>query len=90
VFLSHLYEKTYLKCRKNILNCDSMVEAVVLVNTEFESPREQVYENLKEIIGVNKAYTTVHGVYDFVAKVQTKNVVELKSYVLERIRKSIM
>jgi DNA-binding Lrp family transcriptional regulator len=64
-----------------------MVEAVVLVNTEFDSQREQVLQNLKEINGVNKAYTTAHGVYDFVAKVQTKNVAELKSNILERIRK---
>jgi DNA-binding Lrp family transcriptional regulator len=64
-----------------------MVEAVVLVNTEFESPREQVFENLKEIKSVNKAYTTAYGVYDFVAKVQTNNVAELKSNVLDRIRK---
>jgi DNA-binding Lrp family transcriptional regulator len=64
-----------------------MVEAVVLVNTEFESQQEQVFQNLKEINGVNKAYTTAYGVYDFVAKVQTKNVAELKSNVLERIRK---
>jgi DNA-binding Lrp family transcriptional regulator len=36
---------------------------------------------------VNKAYTTAYGVYDFVAKVQTNNVAELKSNVLDRIRK---
>jgi DNA-binding Lrp family transcriptional regulator len=64
-----------------------MVEAVVLVNTEFESPQGQVLQNLKEIKGVNKTYTTAYGVYDFVAKVQTKNVAELKSNVLERIQK---
>jgi DNA-binding Lrp family transcriptional regulator len=62
-----------------------MIEAVILVNTEFESPEEQVLQNLKEIHGVNKAYTTAHGVCDYVAKVQTKNVAELKSTVLERI-----
>jgi DNA-binding Lrp family transcriptional regulator len=64
-----------------------MVEAVVLVNTEFESPKNQVLENLKEINGVNKAYTTSYGVYDFIAKVQTKTITELKTNVLERIRK---
>jgi DNA-binding Lrp family transcriptional regulator len=64
-----------------------MVEAVVLVNTEFESPRDRVLQNLKEINGVNKAYTTAYGVYDFVAEVQTKTVAELKSNILERIRK---
>jgi DNA-binding Lrp family transcriptional regulator len=87
VFLSYLWEKTYLKRRKNLMNCDNMVEAVVLVNTEFESPQGQVIQNLKEINSVNKPYTTAYGVYDFVAKVQTKTVAELKSNVLERIRK---
>ena len=58
MFLSHLYEKTYLKCRKNIVNCDIKVEAVVLVNTEVESPRGQVLQNLKDMNSVNKAYTT--------------------------------
>jgi DNA-binding Lrp family transcriptional regulator len=65
-----------------------MVEAVVLVNTEFEFP-DQVFQNLKEIDGVNKAYTTAYSFYDYVAKVQTKNVEELKSNVLERIRRII-
>jgi DNA-binding Lrp family transcriptional regulator len=64
-----------------------MVEAVVLVNTEFESPREQVFENLKKINGVNKAYITAYGVCDFVAKVQTKTITELKNNVLKSIRK---
>lgn len=58
MFLGHLYEKTYLKCRKNIVNCDIVVEAVVLVNTEFESTLGQVLQNLKETDGVNKTYTT--------------------------------
>jgi DNA-binding Lrp family transcriptional regulator len=64
-----------------------MVEAVVLVNTEFESSRGQIFENLKEIDGIDKAYITAHGVYDFVAKVQTKTIDELKNNVLEPIRK---
>ena len=64
-----------------------MVEAVVLVNTDFESPRDQVLEDLKEINGVNKAFTTAYSVYDFVARVRTKTVNELKKRVLERIRK---
>jgi len=66
-----------------------MVEAVVLVNTEFESPQDQVLKNLKEIDGVNKAYTTAYGVYDHVAKVQTKNVAKRKSNVLERIQRIV-
>jgi DNA-binding Lrp family transcriptional regulator len=69
------------------MNCDNMVEAVVLVNTEFESPQDLILQNLKEINGVNKAYSTAYGIYDFVAKVQTKTVAELKSNVLEPIRK---
>jgi DNA-binding Lrp family transcriptional regulator len=64
-----------------------MVEAMVLVSTAFESSQDQVLQNLKEINGVNKAYSITHGVYDFVAKVQTKTIAELKSNVLERIRK---
>ena len=64
-----------------------MVEAVVLVNIEFESPKNQVLENLKEINGVNKAYTTSYGVYDFIAKVRTKTMNELRNVVLEHIRK---
>jgi DNA-binding Lrp family transcriptional regulator len=64
-----------------------MVEAVVLVNSDFESPQDQVLENLKEIKGVDKAYSTSYGVYDFVAKVQTKTIGELKNSVLEHIRK---
>lgn len=70
-----------------MLNCDNMVEAVVLVNTEFDSSQKQVLENLQEINGVDGAYATSYGVYDFVAEVQTKTVGELKNNVLERIRK---
>jgi DNA-binding Lrp family transcriptional regulator len=69
------------------MNCDIMVEAIVLVNTEFDSSQKQVLENLQEISGVHEAYATLYGVYDFVAKVQTKTVDELKSNVLERIGK---
>jgi DNA-binding Lrp family transcriptional regulator len=63
-----------------------MVEAVVLINTKIESPQDQVFENLKEIDGVDKAYNINYGVYDFVAKVQTKTMNELKNVVLEHIR----
>ena len=51
-----------------------MVEAVVIVNTKFESPQDKIIEDLKKINGVNKTCTTAYGVYDFVARVQTKNV----------------
>jgi DNA-binding Lrp family transcriptional regulator len=64
-----------------------MVEAVVLINSRIESPQDQVSENLKEIDGVDKAYTTRHGVYDFVAEVQTETMNELRNIVLEHIRK---
>jgi DNA-binding Lrp family transcriptional regulator len=70
-----------------MLNCDIMVEAVVLINTDIESPQDQVFENLKEINGVDKAYNTNYGVYDFVAEVQTKTIDELKTSVLQHIRK---
>jgi DNA-binding Lrp family transcriptional regulator len=63
-----------------------MVEAVVLVNTELELAQSQVLQDLKEINGVNKAYTTAYGVYDFVAKVQTKTLAELKRNVIEQIQ----
>jgi DNA-binding Lrp family transcriptional regulator len=69
------------------MTCDIMVEAIVLVNTEFDSPHEKVLENLQEIRGVHEAYATLHSVYDFIAKVQTKTIDELKSIVLERIEK---
>jgi DNA-binding Lrp family transcriptional regulator len=64
-----------------------MVEAVVLINTKIESPQDQVFGNLKEIDGVDKAYTTRHGVYDFVVKVRTKTMNKLRNVVLEHIQK---
>jgi DNA-binding Lrp family transcriptional regulator len=64
-----------------------MVEAVVLVNTEFDSSQKQVLDNLQEIKGVDEAYATSYGIYDFVAEVQTKSADELKKIVLENIRK---
>ena len=64
-----------------------MVEAVLLVNTEFDSSQKRILENLQEINGVNEVYATSYGVYDFVAKVQTKTVEELKNMILGRIRK---
>lgn len=70
-----------------MLKCDIMVDAVVLINTDIESPQDQVLENLKEINGVDKAYNTTYGVYDFIAEVQTKTLDELKTSVLQRIRK---
>ena len=69
------------------VNCDIMVEAIVLVNANFDSSQNQVRENLHEINGVEKTYVTSYGVYDFVAEVQTKSMNELRNYVLERIRK---
>ena len=64
-----------------------MVEAVVLINSRIESPQDQVFENLKEIDGVDKAYNINYGVYDFIAKLRTKTMNELKNVVLEHIRK---
>lgn len=64
-----------------------MVEAVVLINTEFDSPQKQVLENLQKTNDVDEAYATSDGIYDFVAQVQTKTVDELKNNVLECIRK---
>jgi DNA-binding Lrp family transcriptional regulator len=69
------------------MNCDIMVDAVVLVNTDFDSSQKQVLENLQEIKGVDEAYAISYGVYDFVAEVQTRSVDELKEIVLESIRK---
>jgi DNA-binding Lrp family transcriptional regulator len=64
-----------------------MVEAVALLNTKFDSSQKQVLENLQEINGVDEAYATSYSVYDFVAKVQTKTLDELKNNVLGNIRK---
>jgi DNA-binding Lrp family transcriptional regulator len=86
VFVSFI-RKNLFKTPEELLNCDSMVEAAVLVNTEIESPQEQALQNLKRIKSVNKAYTTAYCVYDFVAKVHTKIFAELKNNVLEHIRK---
>ena len=72
---------------KERINCDIMVEAVVLVNTEFDSSQKQVLKNLQEISDVHEVYATSYGVYDFIAKVQTKTIGELKSNVLEQICK---
>jgi DNA-binding Lrp family transcriptional regulator len=72
---------------KERINCDIMVEAIVLVNTEFDSSQKQVLENLQETSGVHEAYATSYGVYDFVAKVQTRTVDDLRSKVLESIGK---
>lgn len=62
-----------------------MVKTIVLVNTEFDSSQKQVLENLQEINGVDEAYATSYGVYDFLAEVQTKTLDELKNNVLEKI-----
>ncbi len=64
-----------------------MVEALVLINTQFESSQDQTLEDLKEIKLVNTVYTTVHGVYDFVVRVKTETANELKNKVLESIQK---
>jgi DNA-binding Lrp family transcriptional regulator len=67
---------------KERINCDIMVKAVVLVNTEFDLSQKQVLKNFQEISEAHKLYATSYGVYDFIAKVQTKKVGELKSNVL--------
>lgn len=64
-----------------------MVEAVVLVNTTFDSPQKQILENLQEIKGVEEAYATLYSVYDFVAEVQTKTLDALRTSVLENMGK---
>jgi hypothetical protein len=43
---------------------------------------------LEKINGVNKAYNTMNGTYDFVAEVKTKTIEELRTIVLPRIRKT--
>jgi len=64
-----------------------MIEAIVLVNTEFDSSQKQVLENLQQISGVEEAHATFYSVYDFVAEVQTKTLDELRTIVLENIGK---
>ena len=68
-------------------NCGIMVEAIVLIKTKVGPQQDHVLENLKKINGVNKAYNTMNGTYDFVAEVKTKTIEELRTTVLQSIRK---
>jgi len=65
-----------------------MVEAIILIKTKVGPQQDHVLENLKKINGVNKAYNTLNGTYDFVAEVKTKTIEELRTIVLPRIRKT--
>ncbi|MFW6117823.1 MAG: Lrp/AsnC family transcriptional regulator [Thermoproteota archaeon] len=62
-----------------------MPTAFVLINTEIGSEAE-VLEDLKEVEGVNEAYT-VYGVYDIIARVRADTMDNLKEIVTWRIRR---
>ena len=65
-----------------------MVEAIVLIKTKVGPQQDHVLENLKKINGVDKAYNTINSTYDFVAEVKAKTIKELRTIVLQRIRKT--
>lgn len=62
-----------------------MPSAIVLVNTNFGSD-ELVADRLRKIHGVVRVYR-VSGMYDIVALVQTDAISELKTIIMDRIRK---
>ncbi len=62
-----------------------MPSAIVLVNANFGSD-EIVANKLRAIQGVDRVYR-VSGVYDIVAMVQTNAISELKTIVMDKIRK---
>ena len=62
-----------------------MAKAYVLINSEI-GKESDVLEELKNVEGVKEAFT-VYGVYDVIAKVETKTVRELKEVVIAKIRK---
>ncbi|OYT62722.1 MAG: AsnC family transcriptional regulator [Thermofilum sp. ex4484_15] len=61
-----------------------MTMAFVLISTEMGSERK-VLEELKKIDEVSEAYI-VYGVYDIVAKIEVRDVDELKNIVSNKIR----
>jgi len=65
-----------------------MVEAIVLIKTKVGPQQDHVLENLKKIKGVDKAYNTINSTYDFVSEVKAKTIKELRTIVLQRIRKT--
>jgi len=62
-----------------------MVKAVVLISVEV-GKEEEVLESLKDIKEVEKSYF-VYGVYDIVAIVNGKSLDDIRSTVVNQIRK---
>lgn len=61
-----------------------MAMAYVLINSEVGKERD-VIKALKAVDGVKEAFN-VYGVYDIIAKVETKSVKELREVVIAKIR----
>ncbi|HID16779.1 TPA: Lrp/AsnC family transcriptional regulator [Candidatus Bathyarchaeota archaeon] len=61
-----------------------MAMAYVLINSEVGKEND-VIKALKAVNGVKEAFN-VYGVYDIVAKVETKSVKELREVVIAKIR----
>lgn len=62
-----------------------MPVAFVLINAEIGAEAD-VLKEVKKVKGVNEAHT-VYGVYDIVAKIETRSMDELKEIVTWRIRR---
>ncbi len=80
-FAKHLRLFGAIKLRKR----DVMPIAYVLLNVEAGAESE-VLKAIRSIEGVKEAYA-VYGVYDIIAKVETKSMDELKDIVTWHIRK---
>ncbi len=64
-----------------------MICAVVLVNTELGASQDKVIESLKNIEGVEKAYT-LYSVYDLLIKIKANSLDKLKGTVKSRIKQN--
>jgi DNA-binding Lrp family transcriptional regulator len=61
-----------------------MVSAVVLVNTELNTP-DNLLENLKQVDGVEEAHP-LYGVYDFLVKIKASSIDEVKNITKSKIK----
>lgn len=62
-----------------------MAQAYVLINTEMGS-ENAVLKNLGDISEIKEAYT-VYGVYDILARLETKTMEELKNVISWKVRR---
>jgi DNA-binding Lrp family transcriptional regulator len=65
-----------------------MVSAVVLVNTELGSSRDEVIESIKNIEGVEEAHA-IYGVYDLIIKIKALTLDKLKETIKLRVRQTV-